>query len=260
LYVRESGPENAPSVVFLHGGGVGGWMWEPALEHLRGYHAIVPDLPEHGRSAAERPFTIRGAAQQVADLIRARARGGRAHVVGLSLGAQTAVQLLALAPELVERALVTGTLVRPIPGARLLAPLFRLYSPFRNVGFLVRANMRGFGVPERYYEQFREDTRLMGADALGRVMGENAAFRLPAGLERAGVPTLVLVGEHEPGAVRASARDLLAAIPGARAGVVTGVGHNWPVEAPDLFARVARAWLAGAELPREVSDLVPASG
>lgn len=35
---------------------------------------------------------------------------GKAHVVGLSLGAQTAVQILSTAPKVVDHAVITGTL------------------------------------------------------------------------------------------------------------------------------------------------------
>ena len=57
FYVNEIGPASAPTLVFLHGGGGGGWMWQPQLEAFTDYHCLVPDLPEHGRSAEVKPFT-----------------------------------------------------------------------------------------------------------------------------------------------------------------------------------------------------------
>ena len=87
LSVRECGPASAPTICFLHGGGVSGWMWHPQVEALQGtYHCLVPDLPEHGLSAAIQPFTIEDAAHRVTELIRERGHGGRAHVIGLSAG------------------------------------------------------------------------------------------------------------------------------------------------------------------------------
>jgi pimeloyl-ACP methyl ester carboxylesterase len=58
LYIQESGPATAPTVVFLHGGGGAGWMWQPQIEQLGDYHCLVPDLPEQGQSVNEKPFTI----------------------------------------------------------------------------------------------------------------------------------------------------------------------------------------------------------
>jgi pimeloyl-ACP methyl ester carboxylesterase len=102
LYVQETGPAGAPTIVFLHGGGGSGWMWQPQVDGLGDYHCLVPDLPEQGRSVDVKPFTIAGSAELIAELIRTRAHGGRAHVVGLSEGAQTTVALLAIAHDLVD--------------------------------------------------------------------------------------------------------------------------------------------------------------
>jgi pimeloyl-ACP methyl ester carboxylesterase len=92
-------------------------MWQPQVEALQAdYHLLVPDLPEHGRSAAVKPFTITGSVELVAELIRTQAHGGKAHIVGLSEGAQIGVALLAAAPELVDHAMLSSALVREMPG------------------------------------------------------------------------------------------------------------------------------------------------
>ena len=105
LYVNETGNLSAPTIVFLHGGGGAGWMWQLQVEALKNdYHLLVPDLPEHGRSAALKPFTIADSVTHIAELIRTRAHGGKAHVVGLSEGAQITVALLGAASEVVDHA------------------------------------------------------------------------------------------------------------------------------------------------------------
>jgi len=135
LYIEETGNPVAPTIVFLHGGGGGGWMWRPQVETLKGeYHLLAPDLPEHGRSADIKPFAIADAALRVADLIRTRAHDGKAHVVGLSEGAQIVVALLASAPELVDRAVVSSALVQKMPGinrfgAGFWAAMYRSVEP-----------------------------------------------------------------------------------------------------------------------------------
>ena len=73
----ESGPLGpAPTIAFLHGGGIGGWMWTPQVERLRREHRrclLVPDSPEHGSRRSEKPFTIRSTAEGIAELILSRA-------------------------------------------------------------------------------------------------------------------------------------------------------------------------------------------
>lgn len=260
LYVHETGPASAPTVVFLHGGGVSGWMWEPQVAALSsGYHCLVPDLPEQGRSRAIVPFTIADAASRVARLIQSRAHNGKAHVVGLSLGAQTLVELLSQRPDLVDHAIVSSALLHPIPGMRLFTLVAGMYMPFKDIDWLVRANMWGMRVPARYLPHFREDTRSLTASSFTNIMRANGSYRLPANLDRATAPALVVIGQKEYRIMARSARDLVQALPHASGYVARGLGHNWCFEAPDLFTRVAQAWIGDQPLPPGLAPLSPLS-
>jgi len=201
------------------------------------------------------------AAHAVIDLIHRRAHNGRAHMAGLSLGAQTVVALLSQMPDVVDRALVSGALVHPLPGARwlygLLGLTVRAYMPFRNLDALVRANAWSYGIPSAYLESFREDTRRLTVDSFLRIMAGNLSFRLPGNLATVSTPTLVLAGQREYAAMRRSVRDLAAALPHGRGAIVQGAGHNWPMEMPDLFAEVLRAWVHSAPLPGQLIDIHP---
>ncbi len=159
-----SGPENAPSIVFLHGGGVGLWMWQAVIGHLADYHCIAPDQPEHGGSRDIKPFSMALAAEKVAELIRSHANGGKACVVGLSEGAQITVQLLGSAPKVVEKAVVSSALLLPVPGLdwakspALLAWLYRVsIPPFRNADWWIRLNMK-YAAPTRQMEAQRKSS------------------------------------------------------------------------------------------------------
>ena len=46
LYIQETGSVTTPTIVFLHGGGGAGWMWQPQIDQLSDFHCLVPDLPE----------------------------------------------------------------------------------------------------------------------------------------------------------------------------------------------------------------------
>jgi pimeloyl-ACP methyl ester carboxylesterase len=263
LYIQETGSTTAPTIVFLHGGGGAGWMWQPQVERLSDFHCLVPDLPEQGQSVAEKPFSISGSASLIADLIRTRAHDGRAFVVGLSEGAQITVALLSQSPELVERAIVSSALVQPMPGARLLTPsLIRLsycwsVTPFKNNDWWVRVNMKyAAGIPEAYYSQFRQSFQTLTEDGFTHVMLENQRFRIPAGLDHAQTPTLIVCGRHEYGVMRQSALDLAKVLPNGQAYEVlhemkmsTAAEHNWNMAAPDLFTQMVRAWITGQSLP-----------
>ena len=250
LYTPEFGPAHAPTLVLLHGGGVGGWMWKPQITQLQDeYHLLVPDLPEHGQSVEVKPMTLQNAATQVSELIRTRAHGGRAHVVGLSLGAQTTIELLSQSPELIDHAVASGPLMRPLPGIGTTNLMARRYWPFRNATWLVKWNMKGLGVPGEYFEDFRKDTAALTIDGFVRMTLANGNNHVPANLQRVTVPTLILVGEKELKIMHQSVRDLLAAMPSARGYVVFGAIHNWSLQLPDLFTQTVRAWIKGEPLP-----------
>ena len=269
LYIQETGPVSAPTIVFLHGGGGAGWMWQPQIEQLGEYHCLVPDLPEQGQSVNEKPFSIQSSAAQIAELIRTRAHNGKAHVVGLSEGAQVTVALLASAPELVDHAMVSSALVRPLPGGKMMTPgliglTYRLsVTPFKNVAWWIRLNMKyAAGVPDKYYPQFSQSFRGLTESGFTNLMIENQRFRLPHGLERVKAPTLIVVGKHEYPAMHQSARDLAAVIPAAQAYQVVherkmslAEEHNWNMTAPELFTQTVRAWVTGQSLPNNLRPL-----
>lgn len=263
LHVDVYGPQNAPAILFLHGGGAGAWTWQPVIERLPEFRCLAPDLPEHGRSVAVRPFSITDAAARMAELIRSQAPGEKFHLVGLSEGAQVAVAMLANSPELIASAVVSSALLRPLPGAWMMTPGIIRWSyrvsvpPFRNNDWWIRLNMKyAAGVPEEYFAQFKRDFQALPEDGFTHVMVENQRFRLPLGLEKAVLPVLVLAGRKEYPGMRQSAADLGAALP---QGVVRLIDlgekstlaqqHNWCLFAPERFAETVRAWINRAPLP-----------
>ena len=99
----------------------------------------------------------------------------------------------------------------------------------------------------------------MTTNALTHTLVANMTFRLPSGLDRVKAAVLVTVGSREYGVMFGSARDVVAAIPGARGYVVRGVPHNWPLTVPGLFNWTARAWIEGRTLPDDLRPLTPTS-
>ena len=253
LFVRDSGPVGAPAVVFLHGGEYSGQSWQPVVERMQGYRCLVPDLPQHGQSFQRGPFKIDEAAFAVAEVIRARVDTGRVHLVGLSLGAQVGVQLLAIAPELVDRAVLCGTMINPLPGVRLTAPLLGLVA-WISRSVTLRRNARLATVPPAKADDYREDVRLMPAAQIAHLVQSSTRFTLPKGLDKSDSPTLFLTGSTEMRLVRRSAAALAERMPNGVEGVAIGMDHEWPLRYPDLFSGTVNGWLSGtAALPPEIA-------
>ncbi|MCV7099853.1 alpha/beta fold hydrolase [Mycobacterium palustre] len=254
LFVRETGPAGAPAIVFLHGGEYTGQSWQPVVERMQRYRCLVPDLPQHGKSRGLGPFRIGETAAAVAELIRARASSGRAHVVGLSLGAQVGAQLLATEPELVDRAVLCGIVINAIPGARLSAFLLgRVARVSRFVTIRMKAP-RYAKISSATIQDRREDRNPMDSAEIAQIVEESAGFTLPPGLDKSDSPTLFLTGTYEMPFVRRSAAALARRMPNGIDMIATGMLHDWPLRCPDLFSRTVDGWLSGTALPPEIES------
>ena len=248
LYLHDVAPHRAPTIVWLHGGGLSGRMWKPQIEAFKDYNLIVPDLPEQGRNRAQAPFALESTALAVAEAIHARAMGTRAHVVGLSLGGAVALTLMRLAPEVVDHVVVSGTaaglgkLVGNIGLAS--AGLSSLFSRDR----LIQSSIKQLNVPAEYQAMFREDLEV-GAPFARTVYRELMGMQLPRNSE---ARTLIAVGSNETGPARSAARSLQEQLQNCRRVTAPNVGHLWNLEAPDLFNRMVRAWINDRPLPDEL--------
>jgi pimeloyl-ACP methyl ester carboxylesterase len=269
LSFQNYGPEDAPALVFLHAGGVSGWMWKNQVEYFKTkYHCLVPDLPEQGESQNVGPFSVEFAADRVAEFIRSQANG-KATVIGLSEGAQVSVALLAQAPEVVERAFISSAILHPIPGALMYTEgLFRtsyrwFMAPFKNNDWWIRLNMRySAGIGDEYFPEFKRSFQETSEGGFTHLMTCAMQFRMPAGLEKAGMPVLVVVGKLEYKQMIQSGLDLIHTLPNAR-GVMVSLGegsslakeHNWALSAPQLFNDSLNAWLEDAPWPENLLSL-----
>lgn len=257
LFVRESGPVGAPAVIFLHGGEVSGRSWQPVVERMQRYRCLIPDLPHHGKSVLQGPFEMGAAAAAVAELIRARVGTGRVHVVGHSLGAQVGVQLVATAPELVDRAVLCGTIVDAMPVVRLTAPLLGLVAWIQR-SVTIRRNARLVRAPSAKVDGYREDVRLMLPAQMAHLVEASAGFTLPEELGQSDSATLFLTGSNEMRLIHRSAEALAQRMPNGVSGVAIGMDHDWPVRYPDVFSRTVDGWLTDTAMPIEIE--LPNSG
>jgi pimeloyl-ACP methyl ester carboxylesterase len=250
LAFHEAGPPGAPTIVFLHGLIASRWTWQATTAHFDDYHCLVPDLPGHGESRGVAWRSIADTARQVVELIRARAAGGRAHLVGLSLGGMVALTALALAPDVVGRVVISGVNVKPLPLPLRLNSLLLLPS-LRGEHFLnlMAANLH---VSAGDLPAFRQDLQQIARLTVLRGSLAAAGFQLPPGLASVASPVLALAGQNENALVLESLRTIAATLPQSQARLVPASRHGWISEQPDLWQRTLRAWLCQAPLPQEL--------
>src|SRR4051812_29693118 len=105
--------------------------WDQQVRHFLNYHCLVPTLPGHGVRNQETTFSINGSAKEIIDLIEEKGAGKDTTLVGFSLGAQVALEILGLAPDLIRYAILNSALVMPMSMQMInymVAPTIKLTS------------------------------------------------------------------------------------------------------------------------------------
>jgi pimeloyl-ACP methyl ester carboxylesterase len=233
------GPPGAPAIVFVHGTRLSRAAWAAQLEGLGGeFRAIAMDLPAHG-SRADEPFTLARAADLLADTIRDEASGGRAVVVGLSLGGYVAMALAARQPQRIRGLVLAGASAEPVglrslPYRALAVALDRFEGPA-----LTRLNAWFFRT--RYPAEIAEPIvaggfwSKGGASALRTLFGQRFVPRLAA----YSGPTLILNGQWDL-LFRLSAGAFAEAAADARRVRLAGALHLSNLDQPAAFNEAVR--------------------
>lgn len=249
LFIRKEGRPEAEPIVFLHPIGTSGWMWEQVAAELDDFCTIKVDLPGHGESSEVRWESMTGTAVAVADVIRRETRNGRAHVVGLSLGSYVTMQMMVDSPEVVDRAVLSGLNILPLPNERMVMLMGYAMLPFLKSDRLIRMNATGLHVPAEQYDEYAASVSRMSRQAYLAASRDAAQFRASPALAQSETPVLILAGENEHPLIRQSQVELASTLANATARIAPGVGHGWSGERPDLFAEAVRAWATGEPLP-----------
>lgn len=243
MHVAVCGPVGAPLVMLLHGGGVAGWMWRDLVSRLEQTHrVIVPDLPGHGKSAAENYSSHAETLVALAAVLRAESAGRSATVVGFSLGAQLAVLLAANHPTLVHEVVVVSAQARAVPFTGATLALLSASAPLARQRWFAKLQARELFVPPALMEDYIATSAGISRETLVAAVGENMRFRIPDGWPQFPGRALILVGSAERGVMRASAQALTAAVPGGEVEVVDGCGHGIPLQRAEWFADRILGW------------------
>jgi Predicted hydrolases or acyltransferases (alpha/beta hydrolase superfamily) len=252
LYVNETGKLGAQSIVFLHGVGTSGWMWEKQISALADFHCLNVDLPGHGKSNHVTWVSLADTADHIAELILARSANGRAHVVGLSLGAYIALVLLERHPNVVDRVVISGVTDKPMPNRALLKPQLWLMSFLLKRRWYVNMQVRSLHLPKDMQSAFTKNLLAMSMHAYRLIWKEVAGFYVPPSLHLMNNPTLITAGGRESKIITQTVYTIPKIMHSAQGRLAPGLGHGWNVEAPYMFNAMVRAWITGTPLPAEL--------
>lgn len=231
-----AGPEDAPTLVFLHGTRVTRAMWDPQVAALTDrYRVVTVDLPGHG-VFADMPFRMPRAVA-IARSVIDRA-GGRAIVVGQSLGGYVAMELAAAHPGHVAGLVLCNSSAEPRTVARRAPRTVGVYLVDR-VG--ERYLGRGAPVPEDgpgAAPAPRATNGWLFKGGYGAVVTALRTSFLPQLAAYPG-PVLLVNGADDP-IFRRAELTFLAACGDGRLRVIEGAGHLVSSEQPKAFSAAIR--------------------
>jgi pimeloyl-ACP methyl ester carboxylesterase len=226
-----TGPEDAPTLVFLHGTRVTRAMWDPQVAGLADrFRVVTVDLPGHG-VLADMTFRMARAVAIASSVIDRN--GGRAIVIGQSLGGYVAMELAAAHPEMVAGLVLCNSTTEPRTVARRAPRAVGVYLVDR-----VGERYLGRGAPVRpdgpLHEPAPRATNgwLFKGGYRAVVTALRTSF-LPRLAEYPG-PALLVNGADDP-LFRRGERDFLAACCDGRLRVIEGAGHLVNSEQPEAF-------------------------
>ncbi|KAL6916896.1 hypothetical protein FSST1_008391 [Fusarium sambucinum] len=265
LFFRSYNESSTTTVVLIHGLFSCNLEWEHVVTSLGDYHLIIPDLPQHSKSKQVGPWSLELGADSVAHLIRAYAHNGQAHVVGLSLGGFTTMEIVRRHPDLVKSAFVTGA-APFMPWQTWMAerPSLLHYGLklVLNSGFYTfsvwRAGLKDHTLLKNEIA-CNNDWNLVN-DAYGGLAkwGEEAVNDVATKDKR----ILAIAGDQGDNIEGTKEMAQLFCSQGLGDGkksaacVIKGAIHGWNLQFPELFADGIKAWVEDKPLPEEFVNLL----
>ena len=273
-FVDFGGPDDAPTIVLVHGLGGSHLNWDLFAPLLRQHARVLAlDLPGFGRSEPGGRRTTVQENVKILDRFLTEVAGTPVVLIGNSMGGMISILQTAAAPSTVNGLVLLDAAV---PGPRraldpLVAVTFALYAvPLLGERFLALRRQRS--TPLR---QVRDVLRLCGVDpdtlpahtigrsialieqrqdvpamdraflsaarSLLRLLADPRSYR--AAMASIRVPVLMVQGDEDRLVPVSAARDVARRHPGWRYLELPGVGHVPQLQVPDELARTVLAWL-----------------
>lgn len=236
-------------LVFVHGFLGGSRQWQAQKEAFaESYEVITVDLPGYGENAHLAAIsTIHGFAQWVMRVLEEKGVE-RFHLVGHSMGGMIVQEIVALAPDKVDRLVLYGTgATGVLPGrfetidtSKLRACNDGPQTTARRIAstwFLDREKSVAYADCAKIAEQSELPAILSGLDAM---QSWNGVSKLPHVLAR----TLVVWGDHDRTYTWEQTAQLWSSIANSSLAVVPDCAHAVHLEKPILFNKILADFLS----------------
>lgn len=250
IHYRIGGADHAaPTVVFLHGATLDHRAWRPQIDALRRRSRIVaPDLRGHGASTGT--FGFDAAVEDVLALLEGPV-AAPVVLVGLSLGANIAQEVLRRRPDLVSGLVVADATCNtadrhPFAAASTVAAL-RLQALWAGSGFARQAARASSSEPRVQDYILEVNARRSTNETLAILDGLLTGALRPDACYRLPVPALLVHGQHDRiGDIATDLQAWARRDPRAIYAVIPAAGHTSNLDNPTAFTDLLVAFIDGA--------------
>jgi len=214
IHCQVSGQENAPALVLLHGNGEDLHIFDPQINHFSSdYHIVAIDTRAHGQSSrGTAPLDFQTFADDLFIVLNAL-KINRAHILGFSDGAITALYAALVAPERILSMVLIGVNYHP-----------------KGVRWIPRIQIRLCYLLKRKIEK-----------EIWGLMIHQPKLTLDE-IARIKNPTLVITGEYDLVSKRHN-DEINRAITGSRRLIVPKGDHFWMFTQPELLHQIVGDFL-----------------
>jgi 3-oxoadipate enol-lactonase len=246
-----TGPASSPVVTLSHSLATNIDMWQPQLPALDSRFRVLRfDTRGHGATdAPPGPYTLEQLAEDAHALLQ-KLGIGRTHFVGLSMGGMIAQALALRHPDVLESLVLCDTSSRVPPEAYPVWDERIRVAEVQGMESHVEPTIARWFTPgfiaQRPAVVDKVRQMIRGTNVRGYV-GCSQAIRMlnfTDQLHRIKLPTLVIVGEDDPGTPVAAARTIHEQIAGSRLVVLTSASHLSNIEQAAAFNEAVTGFLA----------------
>jgi 3-oxoadipate enol-lactonase len=240
-----------PVVAFLNGTLQNTVYWKTHCLALKDrFRVLMYDARAQGKSdLGESKLSLQGHAEDFSALLK-HLRVEKAHLIGLSHGAQVALAYAVHSPESADRLVLCSVGARQTCRARLILKSWMEILKNSDLETLAWVSL-----PVAFGENFLNQKQKILDNIVKAMVGRNRKQALIAHLEAMTVypslsqiaqnvhnPVLVLTGSDDVLVTESDAKEL-AMVFGGRHNHLTGIGHSIPAEAPELFNKTVLQFL-----------------
>ena len=215
IYCECAGDVEAPALILLHGNGEDHHIFDAQIRYFSHYfRTIVIDTRGHGKSTrGTAPLNFQTLTNDLADVFEAL-QIDKAHIVGFSDGAITALHLALSHPELISTMILLGVNYNP-KGLRLIPRL------------QIRFGYIWLSIVSLFSEKVRKRKEIWSL-----MVGQpNLTIDL---LSRITAPTLIVTGENDMVSQRHN-DEIHRAISGSQRLIIPNGNHFWMFKQPEVL-------------------------